>query len=365
MTRAVQKLIIHIGAPKAGSTSMQRYLSQKRNTLLATHSLAFPRKGCGHLAHHNLAYGLSEKYRRTGKFEPAVGDWDETLAEIAASGAETAVVSSEAFFRVPKAAVSRVAALTTAFDVTIVALVRRQDLTLESSYNQLARHGRVDVDLREYLKGTRHLFEYPTFVDRWAEAFGDERIHVIPFEKRWIAAGITNAVLSRCGVDAQELPGTEPRANQKAGWKHIQGVRYVQERCRAELGADFKLPSKTIVSISRRFRGDPTDVTSYMLIDFDVAVEVFESYRDSNRRLAQRFGTHGGPEFFFSPPVPHEYRAGPASADLSADDLEHLDRIVELTLAPKTAGPTPRASLMPFTSSTQPGATSDRSGAGE
>src|SRR5690606_9880704 len=97
-----QKLFTHIGPHKTGTSSRQRFLHDNRRALL-TLGVCYPAAHlAGYRAQHRLACAVRQKPdpddRQVPLRETEIGP---IIKEIKSSGADTAIVSSEAFFATP------------------------------------------------------------------------------------------------------------------------------------------------------------------------------------------------------------------------------------------------------------------------
>lgn len=129
------KLIVHIGSPKTGTTTIQRTL------LFLTAEM---RKICG------VHYANTERGRQRARHNSipraAISGPDEIEAEHRAlredferSGAKALFVTDEALFS-PKARFPKFfKGLTSDFDIHVICYLRRQDYFVESFYNQVMR----------------------------------------------------------------------------------------------------------------------------------------------------------------------------------------------------------------------------------
>lgn len=299
-------IALHIGAPKAGSSSLQRYFTDHRSEL-RERGIHYPESGCVPTlrtrAHHNLAYQVSPGHRH--KFHPPWGDWANALEEIDGFG----VISSESLFRLPPHPIRKIRQFTEGRGVRVFAFLRRQDLAVESAYNQLARFGRVSETIEDYWHRNRHLFDYSEFIDRWVAVFDD--LVVVPFELPWIANGVAIEMLKRCGFDG--LPPEQMRVNTKAGLKSILAINRVLTVCRQNLGGGFSLPAEAAKAIVTHFRNDPEEVYDYRLLAPALSDAIFRYHHASNERLG----------LAFAPPDPAPKNAG--RARLTRADEDWLD----------------------------------------
>src|SRR5581483_5726152 len=93
------RLVIHLGATKTASTFLQKCLFANE-ALLREHGIYMPKAGrlpwaTDVISHHNLAWELygDRRYRESH------GRWNDMLAEVKGTGADTVMLSTEAFAR--------------------------------------------------------------------------------------------------------------------------------------------------------------------------------------------------------------------------------------------------------------------------
>jgi hypothetical protein len=90
-------LILHIGCPKAGSTSIQLGLNASRHRL-AKRGILYPQSCCQNSAHHPLGYAIQGHTWNSSKSPPILDAVFRNLAdEISKSKCDTVVISSELF----------------------------------------------------------------------------------------------------------------------------------------------------------------------------------------------------------------------------------------------------------------------------
>jgi hypothetical protein len=88
-------IVIHIGAKKAGSSSIQAFLSANEESL-GQFSVEYSTIGRAERnSHRNIAREL--KNARRGKFEPDVGTLEDVVARWAKGNSRNFVLSSERF----------------------------------------------------------------------------------------------------------------------------------------------------------------------------------------------------------------------------------------------------------------------------
>ena len=191
------KLILHIGTHKTGTTSVQRFLAANREQLRAQ-GLYYPSTDVGgrftdQYAHHLIAHAIANTGESLGRTDQDARAFFDAVRESTAEG-ETVVISAEPMYRHVlrdeeglsrgrRAYIRAVREAIGDFDVTVYAMVRRQDLFLESLYSEqiMVRPFAEDVD--HFLSVRARQADYAARLAEWGAEFGQDRIKVRPYER--------------------------------------------------------------------------------------------------------------------------------------------------------------------------------------
>ncbi len=184
----MSELILHIGAHKTATTTIQKLLAESAGAL-ARANVVYPRIAWFQFAQHRLAFGLK---RMT---DPTARDVPDPLAEIAGINAVLAanrgkrvLVSSEELFTMPAASLELLKGNLVADSIRIVACVRRPDDMLLSIYNQKAK-----TPNNGFARMLDHFVANPRLIDpdiaygqqlgKWIDAFGASALSVYTYEE--------------------------------------------------------------------------------------------------------------------------------------------------------------------------------------
>lgn len=161
----MQRLILHIGTHKTGTTAIQGWLA---------------REGAA-LAREGVHYGATNRPphpdipKHTSLYRAlAEGRADSELAAIradhAAAGLPHLVLSEEGLSLPCYRAFAPMRALAAQYDITVVALLRRQDYLMESHWNQLCKQGQTGLSLPAFVDRDWHRRrrEYDLILDFWS-----------------------------------------------------------------------------------------------------------------------------------------------------------------------------------------------------
>jgi hypothetical protein len=134
-----QKLLIHIGAHKTGTTSLQTLFHENREELAGL-GYCYPRSGVSNTAQHRLAYALLKMLdRANGDVPNFSAEAKDICNEIGKSNCPAAVVSSEFFFALSPENAAKIKDAFSQFEIKILAVLRRPDTMFESIYNQAVK----------------------------------------------------------------------------------------------------------------------------------------------------------------------------------------------------------------------------------
>lgn len=198
-----KQIILHIGFPKTGTTSIQMWFTENTAALAAL-GVLYPGTGRDeqgyHYGHHRLPRSLVES--PLSELAAAWPDMEKLRDEMANSPAQTIVISSEDFStRLQQSEVDFLAQHLADFDVRIVCYVRRQDEFIISVWSTaVAYYGESDP-LSCCLDHS--WLDYAGTIVPWARAFGPGAVVLRVFERSQLAGGdAVEDFLSVCGIDA-------------------------------------------------------------------------------------------------------------------------------------------------------------------
>lgn len=235
------KLVLHIGAAKAGSTSLQRHLYDQRQQLQQTGVRVVTSAGQGNARGLPAAFmddekvddfiaqqGFSSREQRAAFNDNTLRRFTIEANEAQASGCHTLIVSSEHFqSRLHSKTEVRRCAETFAglFDnIQIVLYLRRQDRAAVSRYSEWLRAGWAvpnpffELDRLGREAEPPVFYNYRALVERWSACFGEGSITLRPYgrdvDDRW---SIVTDFLSVCGL-GDGISKASSHADTRAGF---------------------------------------------------------------------------------------------------------------------------------------------------
>jgi hypothetical protein len=229
----MRRLVVHIGLQKTGSSSIQRMLTKETKRLAAQSvyvaSTGRPKAGTGN---HNIALEIAGNPR----FNPAHGTLAGLKEEIAASEADTVIVSSEMFDSVPREKVvyRKLVRLAHSLsrELVVVGFVRDHVSALNSRYTQLVKTFHNARPFETYVASQ---LKHP-YWSYWRLFIGYERVAdrtmVLPHDGDVLAT-----FCSRLGLDIDAA--RHKRRNLSVGPKTIEACR-ILVRHKGLPGAPFE-----------------------------------------------------------------------------------------------------------------------------
>ncbi|MBW0159191.1 hypothetical protein [Sedimentimonas flavescens] len=174
-------LVMHIGSPKTGTTSLQGFLHTNEERLRAQ-GINYMRAGRSHIAHNPLPMAVAQR-EETALLDAIVAEHEVTPDAVH-------VVSSEIMFRIIVARrLRRSFPEALRAQTRVVCYLRRQDLYAEAIYKQLAKNGLVKLDRPGFLAGHMPKLSYSAILDTYAEIFGVQNMIIRPFERERFRGG--------------------------------------------------------------------------------------------------------------------------------------------------------------------------------
>lgn len=281
--------LLHIGAPKTGSTALQKFLTTNRDVLMRL-SWEYPDVSLRGFGHHDLAFLVGEGYPEWAL--PQERTFDELLSDLISSVAERSriIISSENFYLFPnpkgvakmlrKANFSRET-------VKVVVYVRRQDDALVSWYNQVVKAQGYIGSITECIADNRNLWDYATCLEAWSDVFGRDNLIVRPYQIKDLVEGdIRHDFLWIAGLPPEVFNWSEEPINTRINRDLLEFQRLVNQ-------LPLSPPEK------RRFHKELIALTSatVMMGLFDDSPlltstqrqEILSSYANSNANVAKSY----------------------------------------------------------------------------
>ena len=296
--RAPKGLLIHIGAPKTGSTALQNFLLTNEAPLAAK-GICFLASGRTNISHNNLFNPL--------RGPDAAAIWSDIADEAASHPESLSIMSSENFFS-PTIAASVAQHMPESLRKTtrFIAYVRRQDAYLEALYKQKTKNGREHSLPLEFVKKHVEIGNYQTVLDAFADTVGDENVILRRFERSAMKGGDVVADFLGClGLDAADSSFVQPvhEANQSLS-------RAVTE----QMGALARHSRLNVRELAREMMRDPANAAPRRSGDVftkDQRLEIMALFEASNAELARRYLKDDSSPFFdlqdLAPDMPDRY----------------------------------------------------------
>lgn len=310
------RLFLHIGHPKTGTTSIQSFLIENRDALLAQ-GILVPRTGAEKGAHH----GFTDNFYSTRRLDTRTARNEERLrAEVSRSGCHTVVLSSEGFIQENPA---RLAGLLGAdCDPFVIYYIRRQDRIVESVYAQRVRSAiHLLIPPIEAVIPTL-MPRYLATITRFERAFARARILVRPFEKAAFRNGrLLDDFLVLIGADPAPFPAAERRYNESFKRHYLEFKRHCN--LLPLLEDEHQALNE---ELSRLSAADPTPQPPHTLSHAD-RVRILAACAEENAAIAKAYlGRPDGALFTEAPPEDDaDFRPiAPLPAPVQQDLFERL-----------------------------------------
>ncbi|WP_072780207.1 hypothetical protein [Marivita hallyeonensis] len=201
LMRMKPRFLLHIGANKTGTSSIQRMLVDNAPALDRA-GWVYPDFHLQHCAHHALAYALAGHPTR-GLPE----GWRGAFTKTTADPSKAYVISSELFFRnVPPRAAAQ---LFPPGQTRIVLYLREHLSYLASWYAQAVQERNLTASFDDYIRLFPQAFD--TFLKRWEAVYGADAITLRPFRRDAFPGGdIRQDFLAQMGgVDGIAMPAAD------------------------------------------------------------------------------------------------------------------------------------------------------------
>lgn len=320
-----KKLILHIGAHKTGTTTLQNWLFEN-NDLLAKHDMTYVIAGPHRHLHAALGFVDPDNLVPHGA---QVVQSDRIVQALNTGQTDTVIACAENFsFFFERGPIAALHDLLKPHvdEIQIVTYLRRQDAHAVSHYQEGAKPDRraeeqlfghaltalppADAPFDLYL-------DYERRVGLWIDVFGAQNVTVRVFDRNTLVGGdVVSDFMDVMGLPAPDLDKVEEH-NVSLGFSAATVGRMMNAR-----GMGVELKDRVLSHIP----DDPKLIPSA-----DQARAFYAPYRDSNIRLNARLGNTAGDDLFsddFSayPDTPRDRWAHPQSDAVISVLLDELAR---------------------------------------
>jgi hypothetical protein len=235
-----QRVFIHVGTMKSGTTFLQKAWWRNREEL-ARQGLLLP--GSRVSDHFSAAILIGQHHPALADFSrQQVQTWERLLSEIAA-WPQRATISHEVFSAVNRtqAAGALSDLQRAANEVHIVLTVRDLARQLPSHWQQAVK-SHSSLTLNEYARRVAddpgHRFwvfqDVPAILDRWGQGIPSDRVHVVVTPQDATPDWLWRATCRLFSVDPSGLRSTERRQNEALGIAEVEVMRRLQALVPAE-----------------------------------------------------------------------------------------------------------------------------------
>jgi hypothetical protein len=168
------RFVLHIGANKTGTSSIQKMLFENRQALEDV-GWEYPDFHILHMAHHNIAYSILGN----PQLSLSVG-WENEFHEIVRRRDRRYIFSSELFFRIVDP--QKAAQFFPPSETRVVLYLRDHLSYMMSWYAQAIQERNLTASFSDYVK----FFSQPftQFLSAWEKVYGPERIVIRPFVRK-------------------------------------------------------------------------------------------------------------------------------------------------------------------------------------
>jgi hypothetical protein len=310
-------LYLHIGAPKTGTTAIQKFLWINRLSI-AEDDYLYPESPQVHFGHPMLAWTLTPTKHRHKREEV----WRNVMKEIGESSCSNVVVSSELFFsRSKRIDFTFLSSALRNFNLTIVLYLRRQDQWLQSAYAEsiqsFKRRNTGSIE-QWMIEKAQEKGNYYDKVGLWKSVFPDATLIIRPFEKEQLRGGLIEDFLSHIGLSMKNnynIP--EKRVNPSLDYMTLTFLRCMNELDLTQ--HEHAQMKNALRDISAKLRGAHY-FRELGLLSPAERFEVLERFESSNSKLAKEYlNRKDGKLFYEDWPDPSKNTVNPQT--ISMEDL--------------------------------------------
>jgi len=317
------KLVLHIGWPKTGTSSIQAFCRANQREL-RNNGILYPKSYLQGVGHHIFPTALMRDDQRRGRRdlrdtgELDIGTIARTIREEAEKYANThtIVISSERFMTLYEDQIESIRNAFTDFEIQVVFYLRRQDLFAQSIYAQNLRVLRV-VEASEILR--HRILHYRDQLEPWEACFDVSNLTLVPFEKSQWQDGLERDFLRRLGLPHDDRYKVKKPANERLSWAALE---YLNEYLKPEFGSKrYWLAITLLDKYSRRYPGEKSQDSPYSP---ETRLNLLADFSSDNDYLSK---TYNDSAPLFLEPLPEADQPWQAFAGIEKPELRRMDAL--------------------------------------
>lgn len=226
-----ERVYLHIGLPKTGTTYLQRILWDNRD-LVGKDGVLLP--GDGHREHLWAALEVQGRKNLHRRGPKAKGSWERLRAELARTRG-TGLVTHEFFCGASRAQAERAIAELAPAEVHVVVTARHSAGMLAAGWQEMVKNGGTErLDEIPQKKGAGSEFSWRTWdlhgvLKRWGTLVPPEQVHVLPMPRKGEPADRHWRNFAGVVGLSSDYPLPERAANQSLGVVQVELLRRVNE----------------------------------------------------------------------------------------------------------------------------------------
>lgn len=300
------RICVHIGAHKTGTSTIQAGLTWNRATLKAAGWLV-PLAGTIDRIGGHTHLALQLRPEQAGRPDAL----RLMRREIARSGLQQTLISSEAFWALPPEALRSLGQRLAGLDVVVIAYLRPQDAWLQSRWAQFSksphRAGKARDDFATWVgkvldpaaggafehRNIRQQADYLAKLEAWADVFGRDAIKVQVLERPGLQPNLFHHFLGVCGVLRAEGFVVPPDKNVTPGPKTLAVLRHLMPGFDAAFPGSPRLehsPLKQLSSLTvQHALSRHWDREGANFIDGALHRRIMSHFEAANRTVARRY----------------------------------------------------------------------------
>lgn len=326
MTHNDPTCFVHIGAPKTGSSALQRFFSRNRSRL-KRYGLLYPSASLRGHGHHDIAFQLNGTYPEWATpSKHGLSLLLDAIADETADHKGDILLSSENFYLFPQpqalANALESSGILGARPIVILVYLRRQDLAHESWYNQTVKAQGYTHTFPECIDSFASLWDYDKQLKKWESAFGQDSVIVGIYDGlEESSVRLLKHALRVLGRPDADLLFPKERVNPGLNRDILE---FQRERNTLPIpAAEKRRFNESLMALSQASRGNGQfDESS--LLDDNQRCRLIERYRAGNHQVALRY--FGRPDLFphFTPPAEGRGAPNVAQVHVLAEETKEL-----------------------------------------
>lgn len=282
-------IYLHVGMHKTGSTTIQNFLYENKDTLLL-HDYDYLAGNCVWKAHHPLGWSFQGAQKAIKQYCSWYGQGviNHLENEILRSDKNNFIISSENLFQLQNMEfIERFFKRFKGFEFKVFVYLRDQASFIESWYCELVRadYCKLDKEIDDFVEQPMYNLDYNSVLTQWSMLVSKDNIYLFDYSSISKGAGLIEGLCGSLGLAVNDFI-VPSKLNERVSPAQLAKLIELNRR---KIGHVEWIKERDEI-LSAKNESECGSRNIFPLLSEELCVNIFNRYKKSNALLESNFG---------------------------------------------------------------------------